>query len=317
MSALNHYIVSNIEGLRVVNYVEVAALTALLYDVTLTFTREVIFIAIIQLHKATETEVGNFLSAKWSFAKILYLLTRYYGLAFLIAKTIIDVQLNLPAEVCKTYFYWSAGASEIVFTTLVNLILVLRLHALYDRNPKVLLFLCVAVSGEFAAEFYVSVRTAIDTSKHVISAPFGLPFAGCLTLDGERPYTLAAWVPCIIVASIFFSMTLYKVIQKIKLQGNIRSISSIQISPLLAGIFKDGTIFYLIITIALIVNTITVSSLSGPYIAICRSWLFSLYSISGCRLILHLREIAYSKSKHSGWSETISANVFQPLMKPR
>ncbi|PAV21559.1 hypothetical protein PNOK_0151600 [Pyrrhoderma noxium] len=139
-------------------------------------------------------------------------------------------------------------------------------------------------------ELYLSLTTAIRTSKAAFMPPPGVPFSGYLTSSPSKGLTLTSWITCLVIAVIMFFMTLVKVIQA----GWIPTPHS-------------GSTFRLTI---LVVCTITVYVINGPYEAIGLEWL-AIYSTSGSRLILDLREKARDQSE-SGSSfalQTMNAHV--------
>ncbi|KAG7090376.1 hypothetical protein E1B28_009495 [Marasmius oreades] len=89
------------------------------------------------------------------------------------------------------------------------------------------------------------------------------------------------------------------------------------LSPLVFGIVRDGTIYYFIITVILLISTLTTQLIPGPYASISLPWLISIYSFAGTRLILNLREAALAKSSIATWQETVELETFRVRSRTR
>ncbi|KAK7054325.1 hypothetical protein VNI00_003518 [Paramarasmius palmivorus] len=273
-----------------------------------------------------DAEVEFIWSATWSFPKALYLFARYYGVAYLILDFSVKQQLNLPLEVsfvqysfpgqpsnpfgsctCRRYLKFYALGGAIMFTTAVNVILVMRLHALYGKKKKVLLWLLFLLIGEFASELYISAEVTTHTQKTTMAAPPGIPLGGCLA-TAPQVLTLVGWVPCLIAATIFFGMTLYQMVVSLSNKNvgfrwsNFRN----SFTPLLSSFYVDGAIYFSLIASILLISTITSIVLEGPLIEIAIPWLVAIYSFSGSRLVLNLRRAAMGEKSTMTWEETMS-----------
>ncbi|KAF8987152.1 hypothetical protein BDQ17DRAFT_1435826 [Cyathus striatus] len=281
-----------IAELRSSNCATISALTILVYDVVITFDRE----------------YKHIWKAKWSLPKVLYIWIRYYGICEIGANVVVATRLNIPIDACKRYFWWTSIAGPIVFTTLVNIVLILRLHALYNRNRKgMLLFLCLTLFVELGVELYICVKTPLMTTSAAFSAPFGLPFTGCLT-NIQTNYTLLSWIPCLIVAFIFFFMTAYQFFRTIqRLEGKLWGFwRRKSFSPMLLAFFRDGTVFFFVIAFTLLGCTLTTVLVRGVLQGVFLPWLVGTYSYAGSRLILQLREAARNFDGTTTWSGTIT-----------
>ncbi|TFK32096.1 hypothetical protein BDQ12DRAFT_528131 [Crucibulum laeve] len=264
------------------NCSHVAVLSILVYDTLLNFSRE----------------VEHIWSAKWSLPKILYIWARYYGPVHVAVTLAVTTRLNMPAAVNVERI--CGGCPWVV-----------QSHS--QRSVTVLYFLCTLLIGEFAAELYICVKIALITTKNVFPAPFGLPLRGCLT-EAETTFTLYAWIPCLLVATTFFLMTLWKFLgsPKIKDIKEWRFSTRGAFSPLVMSFFRDGTIFFLLIAVTLLYSSVFVLLVKGRLQEIQIPWLISVYSFAGSRLILNLREVAAKGSNDanaghsSGWDESLS-----------
>lgn len=283
-------------GLQASNYASVAATTILVYDILLNLGREIHFIW----------------SSVRSIPKYLYIFVRYYGLAHILIDTLVTSRINPSRPACVFYFWWLSLGGAITFTTVVNCILMMRVYALFDRRMKVLYFLLVLFVAEFAAEMYISVRTAIQDTRGITPPPLGLPFPGCVISTGPTgAVSLAAWIPCLIVAVVFFVLTAYKFydLSVVPAGYSWKSVYTPALSPLLLAFVRDGTMFFLAIAVVLTMSIILVLTLTESMKGIFIPWLLGTYSFAGSRLILKLREASTIKNtteSETTWAHTLS-----------
>jgi len=219
---------------------------------------------------------------------------------------------------------------EVIFTTLVNVILVLRLCALFRYKQKVMVALIGLLTVEFAFELWVSEEVSKDLWTHAGVAPPGIPITGCIAAPTRKNFQYASWVPCLVLAAIFFVMTMFQAYRtassltirdfdtststspkKMGLKAMKESFSKLSPFKLIYAIVRDGVIYYFIITVVLLVSTITTQGISGAYASIALPWLIAIYSFAGTRLILNLREAAIAQNSTATWRETVELDTFR------
>ncbi|KAJ8094584.1 hypothetical protein PM082_010590 [Marasmius tenuissimus] len=313
-----------LEQARVVNYVRLSGVAFLSYDIWLKL----------------EEEVEYIWCSRWSVPKSLYIFARYYGFLFttlefaaiptsVLAPQFASRVVRLPPASskknphlvsliddynlsCRAYLPFYPAAGPIVFTTTVNIILIMRLHALYGRKKKVLAFLTFVLIVEFAFELYISTAIAVAMSRGAIEAPPGINLPGCLSVK-PTGLELFAWVPCLIAATLFFSMTIRELFVSLRTANTdlmrARTLSQ-TLSPLVVTFYQDGAIYFSLITTIVLIGTVTNSKLQGTYSGIAIPWLTPVYSFSGSRLILNLRKAATrAKQRNASWDETLTFRV--------
>ncbi|KAF8321513.1 hypothetical protein F5887DRAFT_352934 [Amanita rubescens] len=97
-----------------------------------------------------DSEVKYFWERRWSPAKVLFLWSRYYGLIFNISNAAVFVQKQPSFDVSLRFFHWqNIGASVQIITT--QLILELRIWAMYGNSWKMLVLLLLLIAGEAVA----------------------------------------------------------------------------------------------------------------------------------------------------------------------
>ncbi|SJL07986.1 uncharacterized protein ARMOST_11345 [Armillaria ostoyae] len=317
------------EQTRMTNYSLLASSMFLVYDIMLNLDKEVQYIW----------------KSRRSFPNALYIFARYYsvfynmfvgygfassiylqadngdstrtvfamgnivGLSIQVRQRLMELtRIILPLPV--KWFYVNILAGDIFFTTVVNIILVMRLNAMY-RSVKVLVFLILLVIGEFTSqgELYGCIKDSIVTAKEAFLAPLGLPWPGCISHTDVK-LTLTSWIPCGIVATIFFFMTVTKVLQDGRWKlSQLKSMK--RISPLLVSFVRDGAIFYFLIFVLLLSETFMVTLLNNGFAVFLNGWLIAIYSFAASRLILNLREAAYRGNVDTMFQQSLSLSTRQ------
>ncbi|TFK66772.1 hypothetical protein BDN72DRAFT_859626 [Pluteus cervinus] len=186
-------LVQAVDDARMVNLGAAAALAWVAYDYCLTFSHEVLLIW----------------PSRWSAAKILYLIIRYYTLFTLtinlaVVRSTLEpcAALRLTSELsCKDWFWYIGYNGPLLSTALGEALLLLRVNALYGWNTKV----------EIAtAAVIVAVQVSAST---VLPRPPNFPIPGCVAVSppGIR-LSLVAWVVVLVVSCCFFLFTFWKFI---------------------------------------------------------------------------------------------------------
>ncbi|KAH7917788.1 hypothetical protein BV22DRAFT_929004 [Leucogyrophana mollusca] len=131
-----------LSNLQCVLYATVAAVAAILYDQILNFSQEVDFIW----------------NRHWTIVTALYFVARYCGSASQLAYVAAYLPLDWTAAVTKSINI-AFQVLNIMFTTAMQAILLIRAYALCNRSRKVLVFLLVSFVCEMAAIVVVLVKT--------------------------------------------------------------------------------------------------------------------------------------------------------------
>jgi len=213
--------------------------------------------------------------------------------------------------------WWLCATTPQIMIIGANSILLLRIHALYGRNRKLLIALLFCVGVELGLEFYAGIKAAILATRNIIEAPAGIPLSGCLIVSNPFTFqfTLFAWIPCIFNALTFFLLTAYKFYEKViaESQDSWRSLGRKDISPVLIAFVRDGTIFFFLFMVVIVVNTIISLKAPGALQSAGLPPLFATFSYLGSHLVLNLREVANASSRklmrETEWSTRAHFNV--------
>ncbi|KAF8517004.1 hypothetical protein JB92DRAFT_2908310 [Gautieria morchelliformis] len=248
-------LISALSQLQKTNLSTAAATAWLTYEILITLGQEINYIW----------------KTQWSPPKVLYLASRYYGLFNLVVNTFMTLRPNLSVNLCAAWGWFDAFSGVVFFTTTVNFILLLRIHALYGRNKTVLIFLLTIYCGEFVTEV-IGVALTIR-QIHFIPIPPNVPLLGCLSADHPPRLTLISWVPCLVVACVFFFMTLYKFYTFIREEfsdsGVIFPWEGRSLAPVTSLLLRDGALFFAMMFAVILLNTLfNVLVKSGPLISV-------------------------------------------------
>ncbi|KAG1766826.1 hypothetical protein EV702DRAFT_783907 [Suillus placidus] len=112
---------------RAGSYFIVAASVGVIYDSVLTFAQEVELVW----------------RQRWSLMTVLYLSLRYIG----IISAVISILINLPTfprtDTVSYIMYFALSWISVVVPAMLGVIMIARLHAMYQRSRKVLIFLVI------------------------------------------------------------------------------------------------------------------------------------------------------------------------------
>ncbi|KAK2459459.1 hypothetical protein APHAL10511_008519 [Amanita phalloides] len=321
-------LIDALRSTKMANYGVVSACAFLFYDVILALDREVKYIW----------------RGRWSFPKVAYILIRYYGAAYLAGFFLLSASVTNSVEVrcppsslvlmrlparrksvslprnikldfpsCRRYYRFVPLGGPIIFTTIANIILLMRVHALYNRNRNILIFLVMITAGQFSTDLYAAIRISAYDSAKVIPPPLNLPWPGCIVSSSNSRFTLISWIPMLIVATIFFLLTLLNFIRNACRSRNFGSRKRItelwHVSPLLSVFVRDGTLFYFILLVTIIVGMILSTIVQGPSALSSAAWLVAVYSSATARLMLNLREFSDRSETFVTWEQTFSIQI--------
>ncbi|KAF8182910.1 hypothetical protein BJ912DRAFT_1121174 [Pholiota molesta] len=296
------------------NYSSCITFTLLFYDTLLMFPKELEYIW-----------SNASIRSKWSTPKVIYILVRYYALIHLgillsiVRQTSYVLMFRDLTNVLGVIVDANSTAGwylcPVVFQTGIFFVITMRLHALYNRSTKVLGLLVVLILGDFAVALQGSIITGIKISGGLIPVPLGLPMSGCLTEGSPSKGTLLRiWITSWSVSAIHFGMTMNKFLEGRRYRTVIKR--ERQIPPLLTAFFRDGIVFYLVITVMILVSAIIEQLVLPEFGSICLPWFIGIYSFAGSHLIISLREAAargLSRSRGgSTWKDAISVLYFVP-----
>lgn len=240
----------------------VSAVALLYYDWFLTIDQEVEFIW----------------KQEWGMGKILYILNRFIPLLDLLILALSYSEVTLNLGLCQPWWYIDTWLS--IFNFLVmDIVLLLRTWALWNRDKKVLVILIAAVmlsalsSGGAALYASLVVKTDIPSVDNI--RPCGSSFPNIKPLYG-------IWAGLMLYDTVVMLLILIKAVPVFV---------TMPLSPTLRTFFQDGFIYYIIIFIAAFANILMISFAPGELATTLFTFHRSMSSLLGSRMILNLRGV--------------------------
>ncbi|KAF8580457.1 hypothetical protein K439DRAFT_309532 [Ramaria rubella] len=216
-------------------------------------------------------EVDKIWSQPFSLATMLFYINRYITHCQFIILQVEFYETSWTISVCNRYVKF-AGAATMCLVSVGELILILRVYALYLANRYVLVFLLSILSGQIIVSAW-----AVHFGIRVPQPP---GFPGCV-LTGSSKFFAAIWAAPLVTDSCIFLLTLWRTLKYRKAHGS--RMSTMQI------ILRDGTMYFFVIFSANLMNTLIYFLAPEDLKAVGASFSQILTSIMISRLQLNLR----------------------------
>ncbi|KAI0659104.1 hypothetical protein C8Q70DRAFT_916437 [Cubamyces menziesii] len=203
----------------------------------------------------------------WSLGKVLFLVNRYYALCIVI---------------CLSWFKWQGWTGVVTFV-IAELILQLRLYALYFRDRRVLACMVSVCLGAAASSAYVvghglshitSVAVTLPHTRSTVCVPSGLP--------GDF---YAFWIPMLISESVLCGLALFRGFQSYRPGSNVFQ-SGRRIIEILV---RDSLSYFVIIFATYLVNAILFLTRPDSEVEIPIGFAVALSVVMSNRLCLNVR----------------------------
>ncbi|KAG7098242.1 hypothetical protein E1B28_000206 [Marasmius oreades] len=168
------------------------------------------------------------------------------------------------------------GYATVALVTVCELIMILRVFALYGRNYWILSFLLALLAGHVIISSYgLSVG---------MRAPLTAGFVGCIFTGPPRETLFPAiWYAPVVVDFIIFGFTLHRTMKYSRALGSS--------TPLLRQFTRDGVLYFAIIFSANMINVLVYELAVQDLKAIGASFSQMITSVMISRLVLNLRGV--------------------------
>ncbi|KIN94512.1 hypothetical protein M404DRAFT_1008310 [Pisolithus tinctorius Marx 270] len=279
----------SLRQIRLVNYVTISCVALLVHDILTNLDREIPLIWRYYHNTNYEEHTSWRGRARRTLVQALFIFGRYYALFYL---------------VCKVYYYYLTFGGEILYSALVNVILVIRLNAMYqifhgkEGLRKHQIFLASV------AEIIVCIISVSWIQKRVVEPPAGIPWPGCmLSEDPNVALTLPAWIISIIVATIFLGLTLHLLYSSMK--WRFKHFRDITISNIKEEIQNIQPMTRTLVRDRILVASVPVTAIYRTALAtVTAPIILALYSFCASRLIIHTRE-CFAQSSNDALSREV------------
>ncbi|TFK23018.1 hypothetical protein FA15DRAFT_757574 [Coprinopsis marcescibilis] len=215
---------------------------------------------------------------RYSRITLLYALNRYLTpLGYIVI--IVSFHQPWSIEVCDRYILFPE-ALKVVTASVVGVIFVLRIHAIYNRGLVVTLFAAAMLVVEIA----VKIWAFTDGTRLVL--PEGI--VGCILVGRNHIRFVFSWIAELLFDSVIFFLTLWRTVTLYRRQG-ARPMS------LFTLVIRDGVIYFAVIFVANVV-TVLMFLLAPPDIkAMNASFSTLITTLIVSRLILNMKEAALTR----------------------
>ncbi|KIJ60056.1 hypothetical protein HYDPIDRAFT_32630 [Hydnomerulius pinastri MD-312] len=291
-------LIVTLEQIRICNNVTISAVAFMLYDIATNLDKEISLVWTYrqdqdQDHGVTTREhIPACKKIRRVIVQFLFIFGRYYGLVFLILMFSVNNSTGLSVALqAILQLPDPVSAGEVLYTTAVDVILAMRLDALYKlsggtHKRRYRSLLASLVIGDILVDFGICIVMAVRTQTEVVSPPPGVPWRGCMTSSQYTPaLTLTSWLTSLLVATIFCAMTLKNALPG--REWSFRAMSRYQ--PMLKVFLRDGVLFYLLVFAILLVSTVVIIVVQNELSDLPLSILVGIYSYCASRLILNPR----------------------------
>ncbi|KAJ6571410.1 hypothetical protein B0H19DRAFT_660634 [Mycena capillaripes] len=266
-----------------------------LYDIQATRYAQLASSAIIIFdHIITlDEEVELIWKSSWSTGKTLFVINRYYTLASVIINNYALFSPSLTDSVSLQFFRWQ-GWTGLIACMIAEVILQMRLYALYFLNKKVLALMVVTfmISSASSAVIMGKVLHGITALAHPIP---GTTF--CVPV-GVPGYFFAFWIPIIGFESLLCGLALYRGFQTFRAEGTLFQSGR----HLVAILIRDSVLYFLVMFATYFTNMLVWVSAPTNLLEVPIAFSIALSCCLGNRMILNVREVnrEIKTAQHTG-----------------
>ncbi|KIK81489.1 hypothetical protein PAXRUDRAFT_832806 [Paxillus rubicundulus Ve08.2h10] len=244
-------VVAELHQQQFAKYMNVAALTAFVFDFCLTFP----------------SEVYHVWGRKWDITRVVFTISRYLSIVAS-ALTCYDA---LHSHKCSAYSYIIDGIVNVCFISAEG-ILIVRTNALWGHSRRVL-----AVLITLGVAFIIA--STVTWSKVNISQPGDSDY----TTECGSSVSRNAAFRCV------FLMTHEIILQSMNTWRKLRTYRNVQ-SRVLNTLYWDGIMYMFWIILLMAVNTSVIIATPLPYITSLDTAQVALQSVFASRIFFNLRE---------------------------
>ncbi|KAJ6503889.1 hypothetical protein C8R45DRAFT_894985 [Mycena sanguinolenta] len=284
--ALANLIVTGLQDIQATRFSQLASSTIIVFDHIITLDEEVELIW----------------KSPWSMGKVLFIINRYYTLTSVIVNNYALLSPSLTDSFCLRFFRWQ-GWTGLIACMITEVILQMRLYALYFLNKKVLALMVTTfiLSSASSAAIMGTVLEGITARAHPVP---GMTF--CVP-SGVPNYFYAFWIPIICFESLLCGLALYRGYQTFRATDPL-----FQSGRHLVGILIRDSVFYFLVMFATyFTNMLVWISASTNLLEIPIAFAVALSCCLGNRMILNVREVNREMDSETHTGDTVKHQVRQ------
>ncbi|KAG0695072.1 hypothetical protein DFH29DRAFT_286408 [Suillus ampliporus] len=247
---MNNYYANSMR-LQTVAYVEVASIAALLFDFCITF----------------DSEVRWTWGRKWGIVRVAFVISRYVTIISSAIAVYYAVESTRGVIPDRAKFFVVYASIHILGTAAAEVLLVARTHVFWGCKKRFLIAIS-AFSTVMVAAMLTIVNIDARKSRHSTSGSFGGVRSVGIVFGLHAIYEL-----------VMISLTMYKRFKFYRLE----------ISPLVATVYRDGVFYMLCITLASLVNCVGFFALPLSYSTLLVGPGVLVRSVLASRILFNLR----------------------------
>jgi len=267
--------------------------------------------------------------ASWTLSKVLFLFSRYHtilALGFFLMEAIGTEHFKLPLSAgaysqsptfwipCEANMKysiasrWYIGLTEVLSILAGELLILLRINAVYGWSRKIVVFTLFL----FCAESVIGLVTTILSLRGGENGLMGSKNILSCTPDQENvpDVNIAMWCTSMAVACIYLGLVINKAIGAIAVVEAVDErkgtafhavFSSSRTIPTLHLCLRDAALYFILIFGVLLLNLVLIVS-RNRYAQLGTAWLLATYSVASTHIFLNLKDITRQYNEAT-WSE--------------
>ncbi|TDL17918.1 hypothetical protein BD410DRAFT_793793 [Rickenella mellea] len=242
-----------------------------------------------------DEEIEYIWKRPWSVGKVLFILNRYYGLFTVGFNNYALFGGSFSNGFCTRWFRWQ-GWTGIAMFALAEVILMLRIYALYQRSQKILILLIVSFSSMLIAATTIMgnvLQHISAASSHILP---GIPI--CLPI-GAPSHFYAFWIPILIMETLLCVLACYRGYKSYMVQASTQNRGR----RILEILVRDSILYFLVMFATYFTSTMIFVTGSVAVLEIPIGFAVAMSCVMGNRLLLNLRS-------------TLSAESSSPMKAP-
>jgi len=270
-------------------YIQVVAVSWIFYDYALTFSDEVQLIW----------------QRPWGWVSLLFVLTRYGGIAVTLERVITTLWSGISQKGCLISANFTTAASFYI-PVLVQIILQMRIYLMYHKNRRLLvingiLFILNIVCPGIVASFYLSRNQFIEPPAYILGSCYFI----------SAPQMTAVWAAPLAYELYLCTLAVVKAVRNSHTQARI-----VGRMPLITLLVRDSVVYFFLIASGIVVNifiwALTPVTPGQSSISI----IHAAGSVGGTRLILSMRQ-SLTQSPVSQLDSRDLTSIFFPKMRKK
>ncbi|TEB31063.1 hypothetical protein FA13DRAFT_1791778 [Coprinellus micaceus] len=272
-----------LEGFRhvqITRYTHMAATTIILYDHFLTF----------------DGEVEHVWKARWSAGKVMFIVNRYYTLASVVFNNYGFFGRNFTDGFCKIFLTWQ-GWTGLVACILAEIILQMRVYAMYSLNKTVLVVLVTTFFASTGVAAWVMQSVLSKIVPKAIHLPDGTSF--CMPI-GILDHFYMFWIPMLVFECLLCGLAIARAVSTFRFgRGGASNWGSAR--RLIIVLFRDSVAYFLVICATYLTCLLTWALAPVTLLEVPVTFSVAMSCVLANRIILNVRELGAEPvlSQHS------------------